>query len=184
MSYSRALYELSEEQECAKEVYEAALFLQQALLAQPDYITLVSSPFIKKNERLSLLEELLDDAPQLFKHMILLLCQKNEISLLSDVLASYIEQYQSEKGILKVTAITAIPMTVRMKSSLVEVLQEQFDKKILLENEVDLSCLGGMKLQVNKKQYDGSVKRQLDEIRQILFADIQDISEYKSSKSR
>jgi|GEM_PF-2073984 ATP synthase, F1 delta subunit len=182
MSYSLALYELSEEQKCEKEVYEAALFLQEALLKQPDYLKIVSSPCIPKEERLSLLDELLSNMPRILKHTILLLCQNNKIISLSEVLASYIEQYQGGKGILNVLAITALPMSADMKTRLIDTLQKRFDKEIRLKNEVDSSCLGGIKLQVNKKQYDGSVKRQLDEMRQILFEDIQEDSDINSAK--
>lgn len=183
MSYAQALFELSKEQECEKEVYESVLILQSCLLSEPQYLLVISSPAIDKQERIKLLQELFKEVPVLIKNTVLLLCEKNEIFSLKEVLNDYIEHYRQQNNILEVTALSAIPLSDEMRIRLQNALGKRLKQEILLNTIVDESCLGGLKLQMNGKQYDGSIERQINEIQKLLFDNKQIMNEINSAKA-
>ncbi|MDD4688729.1 MAG: ATP synthase F1 subunit delta [Eubacteriales bacterium] len=183
MSYSQALFELSKEDGCEKEVYEAALTLQTGLLSEPKYLFVVSSPVIDIQERMQLLKELLQNCHILLKNMVLLLCEKNEIVSLTEVLNDYIALYRQQNKILEVTALSAVPLSNDMKIRIQSALEKRMKQEILLVTVADESCIGGLKLQMNGRQYDGSIERQLHEIKKILIDNAQIMFEINSAKA-
>lgn len=169
MSYAQALFELSKEHKCEKEVYEAALVLQSCLISEPKYLLLVSSPVIDLQERIKLLQKVLQNVPVLLKNTALLLCEKNEIAIFNEVLDDYISYYTQQNKILEVLVTSAIPLSNQIETRLKSALKKRFNQEILMKTNIDESCIGGLKLQMNGQQYDGSIDRQLNEMKKVLL---------------
>ena len=66
------------------------------------------------------------------------------------------------RGIIRAEAISAIPLTEEQRKKLAEKLARITGKQIVIENKVDPSLLGGIKLRYMGIQRDGSVKARLD----------------------
>ena len=71
-------------------------------------------------------------------------------------------------GILPVRAVTAVALTESQAQKLTEKLQKLTGKTVELENFVDPSVLGGVRLDYDGKRVDGTVKNRLDSIRELL----------------
>ncbi len=182
MSYAQAMLELAQEQKLEKEIYNAALVLRTCLLAQPRYKFVLSSPIIAHEEKLALVRELLHDAPDLLRNVVLLLCEQNNGVHLMEVLEQYVAYYREQNRILEVTAWSAATLSGDIKARLESALQKRFGQEVLLETKVDKACIGGLKLQMNGRQYDGSLARQLDEISRMLLDNTQIMYEINSTE--
>lgn len=68
--------------------------------------------------------------------------------------------------------ITAFPLNERNRKVVIETLQNVFKKKILLEEEVDPSILGGLIVQRGSRYFDGSVLGQLQQIKHQLIGEV------------
>lgn len=79
-----------------------------------------------------------------------------------EIIGVYEDQYYDFKGILRVVAVTAIPMKDEAKDKLATVLKEKLDKEILITNRVDEDIIGGVKLEIEGKLIDGTIKGKLD----------------------
>ena len=55
------------------------------------------------------------------------------------------------------------------KKSLKEKLEAQYDKNIIMNNEVDKSILGGVFVRVGNDVIDGTVKSKLEELKKIML---------------
>ena len=64
---------------------------------------------------------------------------------------------------------TAVPMLDSEKKSLKEKLEAQYDKNIIMNNEVDKSILGGVFVRVGNDVIDGTVKSKLEELKKIML---------------
>ena len=82
-----------------------------------------------------------------------------------DAAKQFRNEYNHENGIETVTAVSAVELSAAQKSALQENLSKTTGKKIELETRVDPSCMGGIKLQMDGLQLDGTVKNKLDAIR-------------------
>ena len=78
------------------------------------------------------------------------------------------EHYNKDKGIVCVTCVTAAPLTPELRNRLSEKLSSVTGKTIDLTCKVDGSCLGGVRLDFDGKQVDGTVRRRLEDVRNIL----------------
>ena len=67
-----------------------------------------------------------------------------------------------------VTATSANPLTGEQRAALQEKLAQTTGKTILLEERVDESLLGGMKVEYAGKELDGSVAGRLETLRRLL----------------
>ncbi|UCZ53021.1 F0F1 ATP synthase subunit delta [Bacillus shivajii] len=72
-----------------------------------------------------------------------------------------------DQGIAKATVTTAKPLKDDEKSTVAEVFTKASGKKqLLIENVVDKSIIGGLKVRIGDRIYDGSIARQLNDIQQ------------------
>ena len=72
--------------------------------------------------------------------------------------------YDISRGIERVEAISIIPLTAEQINKLTLKLEDLTGKKIIVNNTIDPSILGGMKLRYLGQQIDGSIKTKLDKI--------------------
>jgi F-type H+-transporting ATPase subunit delta len=78
------------------------------------------------------------------------------------------QQYNRDNGIVPVTAYTAIPLTEELRWKLTDKLSTVTGKTIELECRIDPETLGGVRLDFDGRQIDGTVRRRLEDIRGIL----------------
>ena len=69
---------------------------------------------------------------------------------------------------MEVTAVTAAPLSDELRQKLQSKLSAISGKTIDLTCRVDPGILGGIRLNWDGKQLDGTVRRRLDDIRDIL----------------
>ena len=67
------------------------------------------------------------------------------------------------------TVVSAVALDAAQESELVGKLEKLTGKKIQLEKTVDPSVMGGIRLQMEGRQMDGTVKNKLDAIRSRLL---------------
>ena len=166
VEYGSALYDLAEE------IGKADLFLAQLreireLFRQnPDYAKLLSSHALTKAQRLSALDKVFSSAaePYLLNFMKIL-CENGTIRELPDCIREYELRYNDAHGIAEVTAVTAVPLSRELEDKLLAKLEAVTGKRILLSLSVDPAMLGGVRLSFDGQELDGTVRRQLDELR-------------------
>ena len=74
----------------------------------------------------------------------------------------YYALYDESRGILRVEAVTAIPLSDSQRDAMTKKLSLSLRKTVILTNTVDKSTLGGVTLRYSGVQLDGSVKTRLD----------------------
>ena len=71
-----------------------------------------------------------------------------------------------QRGRLRVRATTATPLDPQQKTNLEASLRKMFRGEPVLETIVDPQLIGGLVLRVGDTVYDGSVQRQLEQMRE------------------
>ena len=134
--------------------------------ANPDYLHLLSTPSIPKRERCGLLDEALRDQVHLYVlNFLKILCEKGTLRELSGCARAYRVRYNQAHGILEATATTAVAMTEQQAKSLHEKLEKLTGKTIDLKTKVDPAVLGGIRLDVEGTELDGTVQNRLSALR-------------------
>ena len=166
--YGKALFLITEEDGISDKVIADVIMAKGVFKENPEYVRLLDSPAIPKEERVALVDQAFVGLNEHLSNLIKILTEKRMIHLFDKVAEAYSALYDEARGILRVEAITAIPLTEEQSQTLSAKLEAKLGKKIILKNTVDSSILGGVKLRYNDVQLDGSVKTRLDKIEEAI----------------
>lgn len=167
--YGDALYSLAQEENCLDEVLDGLTLAAAVFQENPDYLSLVQNPALPKEERLDLLDKAFSGVHVYVLHLLKLLCERSALSLTPGALEQYKALLFEERGILPVEAVSAVPLTEEQRKALTDKLSARTGKTILLENTIDPSLLGGVKLRYEGRELDGTAAGRLSALRRSLI---------------
>ncbi len=168
--YALALFEAGLDLDKIDEFNKELDFLQTVFDQEEQLLQLLSHPRIKKDEKKDLINRIFKDKlSQELVNFIYILIDKRREAHIIDIITKYKELFNEHKNIIKVVAMTAVPMEEKARNKLVEVLASKLDKTVELTNEIDKSVIGGVVLNIENKVVDGSLKGQLDSLSKILL---------------
>lgn len=170
--YSLALFELSQEQGTEEELLHEMQDVSSILTQMPEYVTMLDTPAISKEQRLTLVDEAFGSLNPIHLNFLKILCEKHAIKQYPACASAFSDLFGKANGILRAEAITAIPMTDPQKAALSQKLEAVTGKSVRLENTVNTSVLGGVTLRFGGIQLDGTLQSRLDELRRNLAASI------------
>ena len=143
--------------------------LAECFEQEPDYLKLLSSHDLPKQERLSILDRDFGDKVHGYVlNFMKLLTEKGYICHFSACCKAYVQEYNADKGILAVRVISALALTDAQKDKLASKLTAMTGKTVELTCKVDPVVLGGVRLQFDGRQVDGTVQNYLQEIEKTL----------------
>ena len=166
--YGKALFELAAENGNDPQVREELETIRAALQAQPDYVTLLDTPAVAAEEKLALLREAFGAADPMVLNFLCLLCEKRALYQFSACADVYDSCYDEAHGLLRATAITAIPMQEKQCDALKDKLSSITGKTVILTNCIDETLIGGITLRYGGVQLDDSIRSRLDKLRRSL----------------
>lgn len=168
--YATALYQLSREENQVEEIREGLALACQAMGDAPEYVKLLQNPALPKARRLELLDEAFRQAvPGYVLNFLKILCEKSALGILDGCQKAFLALYYEERNILPVTATSAQPLSETQRAGLKEKLEKATGKTVLLNERVDETLLGGMKVEYAGKELDGSVAGRMERLRRILL---------------
>ena len=166
--YAQALYDLATEEGLEQQILTELTTLADIFLAQPAYLRLLATPNVPKEERCDLLQESIGSTHPYVLNFTKLLTEKNHIRHFADCVKAYEKLCDQAHGILRVQAVTAVAMTQTQQEKLTAKLAFLTGKTIRLQNKVDATCLGGVRLLYDGKLVEGTVAGNLEALRKSL----------------
>lgn len=167
--YGQALYDLAQSEQLTDIILPQLTALEDSFRQEPDFLRLLSSHALSKQEKCDLLDNSFRDKIHLYVlNFLKLLTEKEYAKHFFDCCAAFRAQYHLEHNILPVTAITATPLTENQSARLQEKLNAITGKDIELNNRIDPEVLGGVRLDYDGKRLDDTVSNRLDAIRRKL----------------
>ena len=169
--YGGSLYDLAAEEGLETRILGELDEVQNLLKANPDYLRLLSTPSIPKKERCGLLDEALRGQVHLYVlNFLKILCEKGSLRELSGCARAYRIRYNQAHGILEATAISAVSLTEPQRAALHAKLESLTGKTIDLKTKVDAKVLGGIRLDIEGTELDGTVQNRIASLRRDIAA--------------
>ena len=103
------------------------------------------------------------------KNFVQLLLDRGRISSLPAIAREYQAMVDQQAGRVRATVTSAHKLDLPTVTRLKKALEAQSGKKVLLEQAVDSSLIGGVVTQIGSTVYDGSIRTQLEQLRQSLI---------------
>ena len=167
--YGQALYSLALEESLTGQILDQLAILDVCFRENPDFIRLLSSPNLSKQERCAIVDSSFRGKVHGYVlNFLKILTEKGLARQFGACVSAYTELYNQDHNILPVTAVTAVALTQEQSARLTEKLSKLTGKNAQLTNRVDPKCLGGVLLDYDGKRVDGSVATRLDTVRDLL----------------
>lgn len=167
--YGEALYDLAKAEGQSKQIMDQLSVLDESFRSEPDFLRLLSSPNLSKQERCDVLEESFrGKVHDYVLNFLKILTEKGYIRHFSACCSAYREHYNLDNGILPVTAVSAVALSDGQKDKLSKKLSAITGKTIELTNRVDPGVLGGIRLDYSGNRLDDTVQHRLASVRDML----------------
>ena len=161
--YTKALYEIAEEFNIVDDVKSDFSDIKKTLEGSRDLKLFIESPIINPEKKFSIVSDIFKGkVTDITLKFLLLLCEKNRINILREVLESMLRLINEKRGIIEAKIITAVDITESVRKSISEKLEKYTGKEIHPHYIVDKSIKGGFIAQIDDKIIDASILRQLE----------------------
>jgi F-type H+-transporting ATPase subunit delta len=145
--------------------------LAAAMKTSPELTQTLASPVFPRSDREKVLRALLDriGATQAVVNFTRLLLDRERVGVLPGISRSLDAMIDERAGRVAAQVRSATPLDEQQQKRLVKTLESLSGKKVEMAVEHDPSLLGGLVAKVGDVVYDGSLRTQLERIRQDLF---------------
>lgn len=167
--YAEALFSLAAEENSVEEYSQALLVVKEIIAENPDYIELLASPAIPMSERLAAIDEAFEGRmPEYAVSFMKLLCENGRIRTLEACADEFYSLAVAFSNRISAVIYSAVDLNDSQKSGVCAKLEKLTGKSIDPVYIIDESLIGGLKIEVDGKVIDGSVKHRLGEIKDVM----------------
>jgi F-type H+-transporting ATPase subunit delta len=99
-------------------------------------------------------------------HFLSLLLERDRLGHLPGIVSCYRRLLNEAKGRVEAKVVSAAALNIEMAEQVREQLRGLSGKDVVMKQEVDPSLLGGMTVELAGKVYDGSIRTQLEKMKQ------------------
>ncbi len=168
--YARAFFKIAGE-ERRYEQYHRELVRFSSLLAENRNLSeFLANPVFAQPDKRAVVDALLAklDLSPLTANFLRLLVDKRRIGILSPIEGCYRELVDDALQKAAVTVKTAFPLSDRLLARLQREMETLTGRKVEMSIVEDPALLGGIVVQVGDRLYDGSIRTQLGNMRNLL----------------
>lgn len=160
--YGGSFYELAAEEGLTELLLEQMQEVNGLFLQYPDYLKLLSQPSVSKAERRKLLEQTFgNEVEKYLLNFLKLLCDRGFLGEFEGCCREFEQRYNKAHNIAAAKVTSAVALREEQKNALKKALEERSGKRVQLVCQVDPLVLAGVKVEMDGKMLDGTVKRNL-----------------------
>ena len=167
--YAEALFELAVQGGVTKETSEGLETVVSALMQTPDYRALLASPAIAKEERLAALDAAFrGKIPDVLLGVLRMMVSRGHVSAVDGMAKEFEELSRQYQGVSVALVTSAVPLKESEAVALKAQLEKRFARTLDLRCETDPSLIGGIRVEVEGRVIDGSIRNKLEQIKDVM----------------
>ena len=163
--YAKAIFEIAKEENSIDSVFRDMKTVEILCNSSHDFKNLLSNSQINHNEKKTAILSLIKDHNSLTIKLLDLLIQNKRVYIVNDVANSFIQLYNSHNDIKEAVVITASPIDKDLEEKILSKINVSDLKSINLKNIVNPEILGGFIIRFDGKEYNASVKQNLNNLK-------------------
>lgn len=159
--YAQALFSLAKHEKSENKWLKVLAELKEIVEAE-GFPLLINNPKIDSKEQLKLIETILkNDATPEVANLLNLLSENNRLIVLSDIYDIFRELVLEDQKCADAIIESAYDISQSQKDEFEKLLSDKFGKKITAQVKVNSDLIAGIKITIDDKVIDGSVKGRL-----------------------
>ncbi|MFV9510408.1 F0F1 ATP synthase subunit delta [Tepidibacillus sp. LV47] len=169
--YAKALFEVAYANRILDQVEADLQLIVKVFKGTEGFLSFLRHPLIEKEKKKQMIDSAFGDSIlPISKKLLFQLIEANREEYVEAIRDAYIKLANQVRGIVDVTATTAIALTEEEKEKITQSIQFKIGKTVRLHNIVDPSIIGGIMIQIGDRLYDGSLKKKLLKVQRSLMA--------------
>ncbi|MBQ8911552.1 MAG: ATP synthase F1 subunit delta [Clostridia bacterium] len=169
IEYGGGLFELAEEEGIADELLLQVRSLRNVLSENPEYIKLLNSHRISREEKGQLIASAFDGkVHEYLYNFICMMSDRGYFSFVPACLDRFEECYRDSRGIILVKVLSAVSLSEEQKNAICKSVEKKTGKKAEAQFIKDESLIAGLRVEADGKLFENSAKSKFEEIRRLL----------------
>ncbi len=167
--YAEALLSLAIEEKQVKQYLEQAKLIYKALINNPEFVELLDSAFLNGPQKDKIIDESFKDIDiEYLKTFIKVICANNRAYKIVYIFREFIKLANANIGVKAGVLYSAKELSKQEISDVEKAFEQKTNYKIELENVIDPKIVGGIKVVLDDKVYDGSIQGRMLSLKQRL----------------
>ena len=168
--YSQGLFEAAGEIEQAEFLGQSLKSVVSALEMHPELFELFRTPVLPLKERRALARQVFEGRiPTEVLNFLYVLIDKRRIGQIRHILRAYDALIDEKRAVTKGIVYAAVPLTEAQVSGFERETGRLLNKTVQLTCEMDAQLIGGVKIYVDGKLIDASIRGRLDSLKEQLL---------------
>ncbi|MGE4507652.1 MAG: F0F1 ATP synthase subunit delta [Eubacteriaceae bacterium] len=164
--YAQALFDTAVDKNLVDGMYDEFSSVIDLFKSEAGLMNLMLTPSMNTGEKKGVLERVFGGAINKYlKNFLNILLDKNRFEFVMEIHEMFRQLVLPYKNTVEARVLTVVPLDEELRVKLEEKLADRFQKKVVLENVIDETILGGAVVYVGDQVIDGSIKNQLDQMK-------------------
>ena len=168
--YAESLFDLAKEENKVTQYLDDIKLVGEVLGSDPQIVQFFNHVLIENDKKIQLLDQSFKgNVDQYVLNFLKLLVQSRRIRYIDDIIKSYINLSNQYLGIEERTIYTPYKLTDQQIQDIEKAISQKENKKVTLKVSIDPSLLGGIKVQIANRIYDGTIKNKVEMLKKELL---------------
>jgi F-type H+-transporting ATPase subunit delta len=168
--YAAALFELAKEQNLLDQTVEELRAVKEVFSTNDELLAFLQHPKVTLEVKKDIINESFASVSTLVRNTLLLMTDRHRTGVISQMAVDFIELANEEKSVAEAQVYSVRPLTDDEREAVSAAFAARVGKRTLrIENIVDRSVLGGIKLRIGNRIYDGTVSGKLERLEKELL---------------
>lgn len=164
--YAKALLSFALEKGEEENVAADMKMIRNTCKGSRDFVALLKSPVVKSDKKKEIINSIFGGKiGSITLKFLEVMTQQDREDILPEIASAFERVYRDHQGIVRAEIISAVPLTEKGRNKAFEFVKK-FYHNVELTEKVDEDLIGGFIIRVGDKQYDESVARKLQLLKQ------------------
>lgn len=162
--YARAVFELAEDVDAAKDWSEQLGFMS-AVATDRDMLALLDNPKLSCQQAADLFIQVCgDQIDDQGANLVKLMSENGRLQVIPEVYGLFEQMCSDAEGVVEAEIVSAYKVRKDQEAAIAKALMKRLGKSVKLTSRIDKSLMGGAIIRAGDLVIDGSLKGQLDKI--------------------
>lgn len=167
--YAKAAFDSAKAAGKVDELLEQLSAIADLCRSHPELSQLINNPDVDPPDKVSILRHLLQGSwSDLLSAFLLMVIERGRAEFLPPIAEAFLAEVDADRGRLRVLVRSARPLPEEWTAKLKALLEKREKKHLLIETQTAPELIAGVQIVLGYRVIDGSVRRQLVDLRQRL----------------
>ncbi|WLR48925.1 F0F1 ATP synthase subunit delta [Halobacillus litoralis] len=160
--YAQALFQLAQERKKVEQIGEELRTVREVLRGNPSVYTFLKHPKITTEDKKRVFSNSFQGMTTEVLNTLNLIVDRHREDLIIDMISEFLTKIDNQKGIAEATVYSVRELSDDEKQQISKTFAPKVEKQSLnITNIIDSSLLGGIRVKIGNRIFDGSVSGKL-----------------------